>query len=275
MVRQYYKRLCLKALVRRAIEPDAGNMGRSAIVFSPHFDDETLGCGGTIIKKIQAGARIVIVFMTDGTASHRYMAHEETLKRMRSAEGLNAALDLGLEEENIVFLGLKEGAVEADLERAAKGVIRLIERYEPDEVFVPHHKEPLLWSSDHRETTRIVKQSLSKLGAHSLILEYPVWYWYHWPWVGMDIRERNFRRAIFINSLVNWFGMRSRNDFNYGIPVSDVLCQKKRALQEHKSQMTRIVPERRWITLTDISDGEFLTNFFQSHELFYRSVFHG
>ena len=36
----------------------AGELSRSAIVFSPHFDDETLGCGGLICKLVAAGAPV-------------------------------------------------------------------------------------------------------------------------------------------------------------------------------------------------------------------------
>lgn len=32
-------------------------LAASAIIFSPHQDDETLGCGGTIIRKRQGGQK--------------------------------------------------------------------------------------------------------------------------------------------------------------------------------------------------------------------------
>ena len=38
----------------------------NVIIFSPHPDDETLGCGGTIAKKVKEGYQVKIVFMTDG-----------------------------------------------------------------------------------------------------------------------------------------------------------------------------------------------------------------
>ncbi|CAN5839224.1 hypothetical protein BH20PSE1_BH20PSE1_22230 [soil metagenome] len=40
---------------------------RSAVIFAPHHDDETLGCGGIIATKRQRGAPVWVVFLTDGS----------------------------------------------------------------------------------------------------------------------------------------------------------------------------------------------------------------
>ncbi|MEW6681756.1 MAG: PIG-L deacetylase family protein [Nitrospirota bacterium] len=248
---------------------------RSAMVFSPHFDDETLGCGGTIIRKTRVGTRVQIVFMTDGSTSHRSLVSGETLTKMRSAEGVNAAINLGLKPDNVTLLGFKEGALASESERAAKRVSELIEEENPDEIFIPHRSEPLLWSADHRETTRIVKKALGLLGRNPIVLEYPVWYWYHWPWVGIDILEHNYRKVILKNTLSQLFGLRIGRDFNYGVRIGGVLAQKEKALEEHKSQMSRIIPDKEWITLRDISGGQFLECFFREYEIFLRYKFQG
>src|SRR4030065_330273 len=50
----------------------------SAVIFAPHQDDETLGCGGTIMLKRKAGTPVACVFMTDGSTSHRsFMKDDE------------------------------------------------------------------------------------------------------------------------------------------------------------------------------------------------------
>jgi len=41
-------------------------MKKKIVVFAPHPDDETWGCGGTIAKKLREGYEILIVVMTDG-----------------------------------------------------------------------------------------------------------------------------------------------------------------------------------------------------------------
>jgi len=39
---------------------------KKIVVFAPHPDDETLGCGGTIAKRVREGYDILIIFMTCG-----------------------------------------------------------------------------------------------------------------------------------------------------------------------------------------------------------------
>ena len=65
------------------------DLAASAIVFSPHQDDETLGCGGTIARKKEAGAEVKVVFMTDGSLSHhRFIAQDELIElRQQSNKG--------------------------------------------------------------------------------------------------------------------------------------------------------------------------------------------
>src|SRR5687768_14178340 len=66
MIRRIVGRLCRRAVEKRASRPDASHLARSAVVFSPHYDDETLGVGGTVIRKRDCGAIVYLVFMTDG-----------------------------------------------------------------------------------------------------------------------------------------------------------------------------------------------------------------
>src|SRR5687768_6580034 len=55
----------LRSVMERLATPlGEEELGRSAMVFAPHPDDETLGCGGTILQKRRAGASMRIVFMT-------------------------------------------------------------------------------------------------------------------------------------------------------------------------------------------------------------------
>jgi hypothetical protein len=72
LMRDFYK-YWLNYLTK---EIDECALGKPAIIFAPHQDDETLGCGGTIIRKKQAGANLQIVFMTDGCRSHAHLMTE-------------------------------------------------------------------------------------------------------------------------------------------------------------------------------------------------------
>ena len=71
--------------IRRGARPwSAEELRRSAVVFSPHFDDETLGCGGTILQKRRAGAAVSLVFfaaMDETCAVERRSSLSRRLRR--------------------------------------------------------------------------------------------------------------------------------------------------------------------------------------------------
>ena len=54
--------ICRRALHARLVRAAAHmadcDLEKSAVVFAPHPDDETLGCGGTIALKVRAGAEV-------------------------------------------------------------------------------------------------------------------------------------------------------------------------------------------------------------------------
>ena len=86
------------------------------LVFSPHPDDETLACGGLIQKAKRAGARVHVVFMTNGDAFRAEMqVMYKTVRitpqlslrfgRHRQEESKAAAKQLGLTEDHLTFLG--------------------------------------------------------------------------------------------------------------------------------------------------------------------------
>ena len=206
----------------------------SAIVFSPHFDDETLGCGGVILKKTSTGNRVKIVFMTDGSKSHSRLISEEKLKKMRASEGRSAVRVLGVEGENVQLLGFRENKLGLFQNEVGEKIAEIIEDFKPDEVFVPHRNEPCLWSSDHRDTTRIVRNVLRKLRKELTIYEYPIWYWYHWPWVSIIRNDRYNSKIIFKNTLLYSFGLSVRKDFNHCVPIQNVLKNKRMALEQQK-----------------------------------------
>ena len=72
------------------------------IFFAPHPDDESLGCGGTIIRRLREGYSVKLVVMTDGSHSHSTVLniHDEPtpteLARIRKQELLNAVNILGI-----------------------------------------------------------------------------------------------------------------------------------------------------------------------------------
>ena len=265
------RRFCEHLMKYLMVELDEKDLERSAIVFSPHPDDETLGCGGTVIKKIRAGAEVKIVFMTDGRKSHRHLISENELKSIRSTEALAASRMLGVKANDVIFLDFEDGELSKNQNYAMHKVIEILLSQQPEGIFIPSCKEPSLWSGDHLATNRIVTSALRMCGRKADIYEYPIWFWYHWPWMSMPIHNIRRLLAYLMNSPVSLLSL--LRDFRCSIFVGDVLELKRAALDQYASQMKRIIPDTRWLTLSDISNGEFLECFFQNHEVFRRYVF--
>jgi LmbE family N-acetylglucosaminyl deacetylase len=266
------RRLYRRAVNRVTNEVNGRDLEQSAIVFSPHPDDETLGCGGTIIKKKRAGADVKVVFMTDGSKSHTGLISEKELKAIRAKEGLAASQSLGLNARDVFFLEFEETKLSEHLDSATDRVAEILQQ-QPEQVFIPYYREPLLWSEDHLAANRVVVFALQMLRSRVTIYEYPIWFWRQWPWVSVPIAMCRETWSILKDSLAAGLGMRLLKDFRCSVFIGDVLESKRTALDQHKSQMMRLIPDPRWPILSDVSNGEFLACFFQEHEIFRRYSF--
>jgi LmbE family N-acetylglucosaminyl deacetylase len=260
-----FRQLYRSALKRRSHEYPDRAWGLSSIVFSPHQDDETLGCGGTLIKKKRAGAEVQIVFMTDGSSSHDQLMPKAQLKLIRADEAIAAAKMMGIAEDNVMFLEFPDGKLAQHQAIATQKVLNILLHYRPQEIFVPYRRDG---QPDHTATYRIVRKALQQSMLHTTVYEYPIWFWRHWPWTGfgdtwqesLDILKATFRAAGGLEMLIN---------FQSAVFIGDVLDLKQTVLNQHQSQMFPILPDAYWPTLHEVCRGEFLECFFQDYEFFH------
>jgi LmbE family N-acetylglucosaminyl deacetylase len=253
----------LRALsARNRVCREAPLLGRSAVVFAPHPDDETLGCGGTILKKTGAGAEVTIVVMTDGGASHRDFMEPDRLREIREAEAVEASLRLGVPAASVHLLGFADRGLGEARPEAAERVADLLRAVRPGEIYVPYeHDTP----ADHRVTRAVVLEA-SRCLDEVVVYEYPVWFWFHWPWVAYPVNNR--RDVPRITRDTTRSVARLLQHLSSAVYIGDVLEQKRNALDAYKSQMTRLVNDGRWARLEDVAGGEFLALFFEPYELF-------
>ncbi len=238
----------------------------SALVFAPHPDDEVLGCGGVLALKAQAGARVKVVVMTDGRASHRTLIDEEDLVRMRRAEAEEAAVQLGLVATDYVFLGFEDHRLMQHRDAAIDRVFEIIDQFKPEEVYLPHRRDGI---TDHVETNRIVREAVNRIKRPVTLLEYPVWLWNCWPWTqsGTNCAYGVMRRVLKMARDVVDVVLVCRTR----IEVSSVLHNKKAALAADRSQVQRFNGNPRWPILADVAEGEFLRRFETHVEVFRRT----
>lgn len=242
-------------------------LARSAVIFSPHYDDETLGCGGLIVKKKRAGADVKIVFMTDGSASHDPSTFEEELATMRQAEAFAAGRILGIGAHDILPLAFPDQRLSQHHAEAVERVTKFLQEHRPKQLWLPHSDEPLIWSRDHQATTSIIKEAALKVGASYEIFEYPVWLWFSYPWIDLPTTRRRETLWLLRISLSSWCGTRLAQSCSLVLDISDVIGVKRAALEAYRSQMGE---PSSGPSLSKVADGQFLDCFFQPCEVFAR-----
>lgn len=177
------------------------------MVIAPHMDDETIGCGGAIARHAQAGARIHVVFLTDGrhgssklqrlTGEARRSA-EQKLVETRKQEAGRALAKLGV--SSVTFLDVEDGTLGDD--KSAAGRLReLLEAERPEVVYLPSYVEQ---HADHFAANRVLLDAVRDSALKFQCMAFEVW------------------TPLFPNCLVR---------------IDDVVELKKSALSEYQSQL--------------------------------------
>lgn len=109
---------------------------KTILLFTPHPDDDTFCCAGTLALLAQKGNRIhIVIYTNDDKGSYDPEMTSERLARIRMHEEEEACRILGLPKESITWLQYHDGMLEyanpRDLVEQVTGIIR---RYRPDVV---------------------------------------------------------------------------------------------------------------------------------------------
>lgn len=145
------------------------------LVLAPHADDESIGCGGTIATKRAAGVRVVIAVATDGTRSDSQGRDPAEVLEVREREALEACSELGVPEDDVLFLRFPDGALAAHEDALVERIQVLVDEVQPRELLVSSGLDP---HPDHRALRRAV-DSMALPGV--VVREYLVWAWPGWP----------------------------------------------------------------------------------------------
>ncbi|MEA5575253.1 PIG-L family deacetylase [Anabaena sp. UHCC 0451] len=212
----------------------------SAMVFSPHQDDETLGCGGMIARKREQGITVAVTFLTDGRGSHGTDPNiQNQIIQIRKQESLKALGILGVEPSEIHFLDKLDGGLPdlniEEKQQTIDQIAQLLKHYQPGEVYVPHRKD---CHKDHEATYYLVKEAIAQSGIKVELLQYPIWVFWRAPlFILLKIKD--------ISSA-------------YRLSITSVKAKKKRAIAAYPSQMQNLPIG-------------FIKRFLQSDEIFFKA----
>lgn len=140
------------------------------LALAAHPDDETIGCGATLVQLARMGATVDVVSITDGGASLGSGVAPADLAARRRGELTAACRVLGAREPH--FLGLEDGRVAHTWEEAVPPLVALLRKLRPQIVFTPW---PFDDHPDHRAVTRALARALQVAGGDVEIWCYEVW----------------------------------------------------------------------------------------------------
>jgi LmbE family N-acetylglucosaminyl deacetylase len=209
------------------------------IVFAPHPDDETLACGGTIIRKIQEGFDVHVVVLTDGRHSHDVTLglaepSPETIAEIRAMEFSEATRVLGVNPSNLILLGFEDGKLREHMREATERTVQILREVRPVEIYVSYRDDA---NEDHRTTYEIVAGSFREADLLPEMYEYCVW-----------------------NGKLPRPGLKV-----FVMDIHEELGRKMEAISKYKSQISTCFPKQKRAVLSE----EFVNMFRSESEIFY------
>ena len=235
---------------------------QSAVVIAPHPDDETLGCGGTILRKRQLGADVTLVYVTDGGFSHHRLMAPRDMARRRIREAHAVASAAGIPARNVEFLHISREELNTFASAARHRLQAVLAKAAPRQVLIPYSHDA---HDEHRLVNALTRHVLPTLGRPLWIYEYPVWFWNRRPWTSAGTargRWSTLAESLTATAMALWH-------FRSAVDIEPVLSGKRNLLSCYGSQMARPDGCEDWPILADVAGGEFLNCFFQQRE-FYR-----
>ena len=179
------------------------------LVIAPHPDDEVIGVGGTIARRVSEGHTVYVCIVTKGCAP---LFREESVEQVRN-ECREADRLLGVEET--FFLDLPAAMLEeVPRYKLNDTLLQIILKVEPDEVYIPHRGDMQM---DHKMITDAAMVALRPKYDHRV-------------------------RRIYTYETLSETGWDIPNAVNEFIPnvyedISGTLEKKLRAMRIYESQM--------------------------------------
>jgi LmbE family N-acetylglucosaminyl deacetylase len=214
---------------------------RSCLVLAPHPDDETLGCGATIMRKLAVGTPVQVVIAADGNWYRSGKLSVDAVNEMREEETRRACAILGLPRENITFLRFEDHRLADHRGLLRDRLFDILDTMNPEEIFVSSiiDKHP-----DHRVLAQLGRELARARRDHFPVLyEYPIWFWDPRLWRTSHLRK--LRPRI--------------------VRTEEFRMRKREAIAAYRSQVTNLISETRRAPLRE----GFLRQFQQAEEIFF------
>lgn len=220
--------------------------GKTVMLFTPHPDDDTFCCAGTLARLAANGNRIYIVIYTnDDKGSRDLEMSSERLARIRKAEEEESCRILGIPKQNIIWMGHHDGMLEyVNTRDLIEQTTALIRKYRPDVLLtIDPGSETVRWhKTDHRMAAM---NTLDAVRAAEWHLYFP--------------NQRLQQGLEPFNVPIVLYYYVSANDANYWVNIDGEVSRKLEAAAAHVSQfepsLSKYRPDWDAETLRKLKDG--------------------
>ena len=155
-------------LIDKKIDFNSNINGQKTIMaIAPHPDDELIGCGGLLIRKKNEGAKVCVVYLTDGRSTSGWKnAPVEILETPRYKEAQNVCKSLKVNSAS--YLDGISGELKT-IQSLVDSVRDIIDTFKPGCILIPFINDPHL---DHIESNKILAEALkkSKISTNEIII---------------------------------------------------------------------------------------------------------
>ncbi len=210
----------------------------SILFLCAHNDDQIIGAGGTISKYSKEGKKIITIVFSFGEMSNPLEQDIHT-RKTRVLESKKAAKLLG--EEELYYLGLKEGRFKEEIEKKKIGekIAKIIKRVKPSKIFTHSIDDP---HPDHRAVYYFTLDLVEKLNYKGEVYSFNIWNYF------INFRKRSQPKLV--------------------VDITGTFKDKVEAFKKHKSQWMTMITHMVYIYYQAIVLG--IQNNVKYAEIFYR-----
>lgn len=163
------------------------------LVIAPHPDDELLGCGGTLLRRVAEGGTIGWLLMTAITEEAGWQPEKVT---QRASEIQRVREGLGVDSEDFFPLGFPTAELDSiPMSSMISRISDVFKQFEPEEVLLPYPGDV---HSDHR-TTFEAACACTKWFRYPSLRRILVYETPSETDFGIDPRDSGFRPNVFVD----------------------------------------------------------------------------
>lgn len=187
------------------------------LIITPHFDDETIGCGGlmsSLAAKGNSQVRVVVVATNNNV--YNYNVQRVVTNDERKMESFNALVKLGLTPDSLIQLeGFEDGKLDiCDRKSLVTQLDQHIREFKPTAVLFPY-------SSHHQDHQAVYQASISALRPTVATNFIKLKAMYEYPYV------------------TSWSSTVNPNSKLYYPLSNEDIARKEEALRAYRSQLVR------------------------------------